>query len=127
MHWAIAAIVILVWGITFVNTRAPLGDFSALEIQFGRFALAWAMLWGYYEIWRRCGDKNVAAPACKGVVRGSEALEDEWLFAALLVGSQIAIVGVVFAVVFLDERLTTMSAFGGLCIVVGVAIAKFRV
>ena len=80
--WAVAAIVILVWGITFVNTRALLGDFSALEIQFGRFALAWATLW-VYEIWRRYGDKNVAAPACKGVVRGSAALEDEWLFAAM--------------------------------------------
>ena len=39
------ALVILVWGITFVNTRALLGDFSALEILFGRFALAWGALW----------------------------------------------------------------------------------
>ena len=36
------------------------------------------------------------------------------------------IVGVVFAVVFLDERLTPMSVFGGLCIVIGVAIANWR-
>ena len=33
--------VILVWGMTFANTRALLEDFSALEIQFLRFALAW--------------------------------------------------------------------------------------
>ena len=37
--------VILVWVMTFANTRALLEDFSALEIQLLRFALAWAMLW----------------------------------------------------------------------------------
>ena len=42
--WAAAAFVIFVWGITFVNTRALLGDFSALEIQVLRFGLAWAVL-----------------------------------------------------------------------------------
>ena len=41
--------VILVWGMTFANTRALLEDFSALEIQFLRFALAWAVLW----VWER--------------------------------------------------------------------------
>ena len=35
-----AAFVILAWGITFVNTRALLFDFSALEIQVIRFAMA---------------------------------------------------------------------------------------
>ena len=39
---AVAAFVILVWGMTFANTRALLGDFSSLEILVGRFALAWA-------------------------------------------------------------------------------------
>ena len=38
--WAVAAVVILVWGITFVNTRALLGDFSALEILVVRFTLS---------------------------------------------------------------------------------------
>lgn len=36
--------VILVWGMTFANTRALLEDFSALEIQLLRFSLAWASL-----------------------------------------------------------------------------------
>lgn len=41
-----AAFTILVWGITFVNTRALLqAGFSALEIQILRFALAYAALW----------------------------------------------------------------------------------
>ena len=71
---AVAAFVILVWGMTFANTRALLGDFSALEILVGRFALAWAALWGW-KLWRRCGDRNVAAPAGR---RGNE-----WLFAAM--------------------------------------------
>ena len=42
--------VILVWGMTFANTRALLEDFSALEIQLLRFALAWAVLW----VWDVC-------------------------------------------------------------------------
>ena len=37
---------ILCWSITFVNTRSLLLDFSALEIMFIRFALAWAALCG---------------------------------------------------------------------------------
>ena len=59
-------LVILIWGITFVNTRALLGDFSALEILLGRFALAWAALWlvGPRQFVKKC--------------RG-----DEWLFAAM--------------------------------------------
>lgn len=39
------AVVILVWGITFVNTRALLVDFSSLEIQLLRFGIAWVALW----------------------------------------------------------------------------------
>ena len=39
-----AVFVILVWGITFVNTRALLVQFSALEIQVLRFALGWVAL-----------------------------------------------------------------------------------
>ena len=42
--------VILVWGMTFANTRALLEEFSALEIQLLRFALAWAVLW----VWDVC-------------------------------------------------------------------------
>ena len=64
--WLVAAVVILIWGMTFANTRALLGDFSALEILVGRFALAWAALWlvGPRQFVKKC--------------RG-----DEWLFAAM--------------------------------------------
>lgn len=41
----LAMATILVWGVTFINTRALLGDFSALEVQVLRFALAYAALW----------------------------------------------------------------------------------
>ncbi len=43
-RWFCAGFVILAWGVTFVNTRALLQDFSALEIQILRFALAWCVL-----------------------------------------------------------------------------------
>ena len=45
--YLVALFVIFVWGVTFVNTRAPLADFSALEILVVRFALAWGALWGW--------------------------------------------------------------------------------
>lgn len=44
--YAIAAFVILVWGVTFGSTRSLLLDFSALEILVLRFAIAWFMLVG---------------------------------------------------------------------------------
>jgi len=43
---ALAVFVILVWGVTFVSTKALLdAGFSALEILFVRFSMAYAMLW----------------------------------------------------------------------------------
>lgn len=40
-----AMIVILIWGMTFASTRALLFEYSSLEIQVLRFALAWVALW----------------------------------------------------------------------------------
>ena len=56
---------LLVWGVTFVNTRALLPDFSALEIQVLRFSLGYAALWCIH-------------PRRTPVARG-----DEWLFVGL--------------------------------------------
>lgn len=55
LFFAIA--VILVWGVTFVNTRALLNDFSALEIQVLRFALGWIALavFGKFEKFGKFG------------------------------------------------------------------------
>ena len=48
--WLAAAFVIVVWGITFAATRALLEDFSSLEVNLARFALAWAAL----AMWEMC-------------------------------------------------------------------------
>lgn len=40
-----ATVTILIWGVTFVNTRALLADFNSFEILFVRFAAAYAALW----------------------------------------------------------------------------------
>ena len=45
---ALAAFVVIVWSATFVNTKALLADFSALEILGIRFALAWVALWAIH-------------------------------------------------------------------------------
>lgn len=59
---ALAAVSILVWGVTFVNTKALLADFSSLEILVLRFVLAWLALWA---LWPH---------RLKGVPRRDEAL-----------------------------------------------------
>ncbi|MBQ9239020.1 MAG: DMT family transporter [Treponema sp.] len=46
--YLLTAVSILIWGITFVSTKALLIDFSALEILFIRFVLAYALLWVLY-------------------------------------------------------------------------------
>ena len=79
MKWCAAVIVILIWGITFVNTRALLGDFSALEILVVRFAIAWVALCGW-EAWRGCCNRNVAIIAGGGIDKSRKTFEDEWLF-----------------------------------------------
>ena len=45
---ALVTFTTLVWGVTFVNTRALLPYFSALEIQVLRFTLGYAALWCIY-------------------------------------------------------------------------------
>lgn len=70
--WGWAASAIAVWGVTFANTRALLLDFSPLEIQVMRFALAWALLAA--AGWRRC--KNEQAHNCS-------TWRDEALFAMM--------------------------------------------
>lgn len=88
--WAVAEVVILVWGMTFANTRALLGDFSALEILVVRFALAWAALWGW-EIGSKLRGRDaplIATDSRQPAAGGYHAprrcgWRDEWLFAAM--------------------------------------------
>ena len=71
--WLSAGVAIAVWGVTFASTRVLLEDFSALEINIARFALAWAALLGLERVARRCG-RNAARSSRRG---------SEWLFAAM--------------------------------------------
>ena len=66
LSYLCAVFTILVWGVTFVNTRALLGDFSSLEILVVRFAMAWAALWVVRP--------RQIAKTCRS---------DEWLFVAM--------------------------------------------
>lgn len=146
--WVSAGFVILAWGVTFANTRALLRDFSALEIQLLRFALAvWgATEQGYYAL---DGSFSVTLDADINLERFSRPVN--WVNIAFLGGVASAacfvlwngackalgvvrttvglyltpIVGVVFASLFLGERLTAMSAAGGVVIVAGVVVANY--
>ena len=44
---AFGVITVVIWGVTFVNTKVLLDDFSAFEILFLRFAAAYAALWAF--------------------------------------------------------------------------------
>ena len=67
-NWLIVWGVIIVWGITFVNTRALLADFSSFEIMVLRFVLAFATL---------CAIERVMRPP-----KYREKVS-EWIFAAM--------------------------------------------
>ena len=79
-----AAFALLVWGVTFANTRALLFDFSALEIMVVRFAMAWLVLRGMEAITPGRVTLPVVSskPHCrdKAVTRRHA---DEWLFAGM--------------------------------------------
>ena len=67
--WGAAAVAILVWGVTFANTRVLLEDFSALEINILRFGLAWLVLWGGAVV-DKCGRRWNAAPTMCAALGG---------------------------------------------------------
>lgn len=48
LGFSLAGISVVVWAATFVATKYLLSDFSALEIQYFRFLLAYVVLWGIY-------------------------------------------------------------------------------
>ena len=62
LGYFLAGVAIIVWSATFVATKYLLRDFSALEIQYFRFLLAYVILWGMY-------------PRVDKIAKG-----DEWLF-----------------------------------------------
>ena len=75
-----AGVAITVWGVTFASTRVLLYEFSALEILFLRFALAWAALCVWEQVAKRfkgCRSGIMEAAAQRPGLRG------EWLFAGM--------------------------------------------
>ena len=74
--WIAAGIVIAVWGMTFASTRMLLEDFSAIEINIARFALAWAALWLLCAANGR--RTRYACPACE-----ADTFRGECLFVAM--------------------------------------------
>ena len=119
--WSLAMMLpFCVWGVTDAGYCALDGSFSV--------TLDWAANVERFSNWRNWMNLGflglLASAACFamwnyvcweiGVVRAS-------------IGLYLTpIVGVVFAVVFLGERLTMMSALGGLIIIIGVVLANWR-
>ena len=72
---------IVAWGVTFAATRSLLEEFSSLEINLVRFALAWAALWA----WELCGRSRGTRDPTERRSRGDRPTNgrNEWMFAAM--------------------------------------------
>jgi len=134
--WIAAGIAIAVWGVTFASTRVLLEDFSALEINIARFALAWVAL----------------ACAAKAPRKGGVCAAPWWLFAAMgftgvfayqflencaiyytnasnvaiLVSFGPVVTAVMARVLTDDHSLSPRLVFGSLVAVVGVALVALN-
>ena len=129
---------IIFWSITFVNTRSLLLDFSALEIMFIRFALAWAALCGWAFLkeresvkWMGRCELLFAAMGFCGVV-AYQFLENCAIYytnasnVAILV-SVGPIVTAVFARIFLkDTALSLNVVVGSLLAICGAAVVSLN-
>lgn len=129
---------IIFWSITFVNTRSLLLDFSALEIMFIRFALAWAALCGWAFLkeresvrWMGRCEFLFAAMGFSGVV-AYQFLENCAIYytnasnVAILVSIG-PIVTALFARLFLNDRtLSAKNVIGSLVAMFGAAIVSLN-
>ena len=131
---ALAAFVVIVWSATFVNTKALLSDFSALEILGLRFAVAWVALWaihprGMGPLRRR--DEALFAGAGLAGATAYQMLENAWNKACERLGTVrcslglylVPVVAFLVAHVFLGETLPAAGVVGGLLVLAGVAVA----
>jgi drug/metabolite transporter (DMT)-like permease len=129
---------IIFWSITFVNTRSLLLDFSALEIMFIRFALAWAALCGWAFLkeresvkWMGRCELLFAAMGLSGVV-AYQFLENCAIYytnasnVAILVSIG-PIVTALFARLFLNDRtLSVKNVIGSLVAMLGAAVVSLN-
>ena len=76
-----AGAAIVAWGVTFAATRSLLEEFSSLEINLVRFALAWAALW----VWEMCRrSRGTRDPTVRRSRENRPTSgQDEWMFAAM--------------------------------------------
>ena len=132
---ALAAFVVIVWSATFVNTKALLADFSALEILGIRFALAWVALWAIHPHGMgllRLRDEALFAGAGLAGATAYQMLENAWNKACERLGTVrcslglylVPVVAFLVAHVFLGETLPAAGVVGGLLVLAGVAVAS---
>lgn len=126
-----ATLAILVWGVTFVNTKALLNDFSAFEILVARFAAAYAALWVMrprmlrVASWR---DELLFAGMGLTGVALYQFLENTAINytnasnVSILVSACPMATALMFLFIFRDKSLTMRFALGFVCALCGVAM-----
>lgn len=136
--WSSCFFAILCWSITFVNTRSLLLDFSALEIMFIRFALAWVALCGWAFLkeresvkWMGRCELLFAAMGLSGVV-AYQFLENCAIYytnasnVAILVSIG-PIVTALFARLFLKDKALSLNVIiGSLLAICGAAVISLN-
>ena len=134
--WIAAAIAIGVWGVTFASTRVLLEEFSALEINIARFALAWVALACAAKVPRKGGLQSApwwlfAAMGFTGVF-AYQFLENCAIYytnasnVAILVSFGPVVTAIMARVLTADRSLSPRLIFGSLVAVVGVALVALN-
>ncbi len=134
--WIAAGISILVWGVTFASTRVLLEEFSALEINIARFALAWVALACAAKVPRKGGLQAApwwlfAAMGFTGVF-AYQFLENCAIYytnasnVAILVSFGPVVTAIMARALTADRSLSPRLIFGSLVAVVGVAFVALN-
>lgn len=132
--FALAAASVLVWGVTFVCTKSLLSDFSALEILFIRFFMAYAVMWLICPRAMRCEKKDEALFAAAGLagVTLYQFLENSAIL--FTSASNVSVIvatcpffTAVIAQIFLNEKHVTIPfVIGFMIALAGVALVSFN-
>ena len=132
--YILASLTIFIWGITFICTKYLLLDFSALEILFYRFLMAYIALWAIHPKWEKIEIKDnllFALAGLSGVVlyQYSENLAINFTTASnvSVIVSICPLFTAIIAQIFLKEKhIQPFFILGFILCIVGVALVSLN-
>lgn len=134
LGYIFAAFTIFVWGVTFVCTKYLLGDFSALEILFIRYAIAFVGLWIIHPKWEKIAKKDNIFYALAGLTGVVIYQFSENLAVGFSTASNVSVIvsisplfTAIIAQIFLKEKhLSPWFLLGFVISIIGVTLVTFN-